>query len=86
MRGLMDEAWFVDCDLEDALAAVIARQVQSLPLRSICLYLPIAKLSMVLGLGSFKRWLQPECFLLHVLQPAISGRISDQGLSCPKGV
>ena len=62
MRGLMDEAWFVDCDLEDALAAVIARQVQSLPLRSICLYLPIAKLSMVLGLGSFKRWLQPECF------------------------
>ena len=26
----MDEAWYVECDLEDALAAVIARQVQAL--------------------------------------------------------
>ena len=30
MRAIVDEAWYVECDLEDALAAVIARQVQAL--------------------------------------------------------
>ena len=41
MRDLVDEAWFLDCDLQEALRRVVARQVCSSHLDHSRLYAPL---------------------------------------------